>query len=146
MSLRAGGQVRNSGRLRLLLADDHSDVLEETRSLLSREFDVVGTVSDGLSLIKAAEELLPDAVVTDIRMPRLDGIEAARRILRDQLCTTVIALSVYRDRQIVEMALAAGVRGYVLKQTAGEELAGAIRSALNGETFISPEIDLTNRV
>lgn len=132
----------SGGRLRVLLADDHYDVLEETRTLLARDFEVVGAVTDGVSLIRAAEQLQPDLVVTDIRMPNLDGIEASRSLLQRQLCKAVVALSVYRDRQFVDMAFEAGVSGYVLKETAGEELVSAIRAALSGGTFVSPGIDM----
>jgi DNA-binding NarL/FixJ family response regulator len=127
--------------VRLLLADDHPGIIEETRSLLAADFDVIGTASDGIDLIKAAEDLHPDVVVTDIRMPRLSGIEASRRILDRRLCLAIIALSVHRDRQFVDMALEAGMLGYVLKETAGEDLARAIRLALDGKRFISAGID-----
>ena len=133
-------EVQSGPKLRVLLADDHADMLEETRALLARQFEIVGTVWDGVSLIKAAEQLLPDVIVTDIKMPQMDGVEATREILRRRFCQVVIALSVYRERQIVAMALEAGIRGYVLKQTAGEELERAIHIALKGGTFVSPEI------
>lgn len=131
----------SNGKPRLLLADDHRDILEEVSNLLIREFDVIGTVHDGISLIKAAQDLAPDIVVTDIKMPRLSGIEASRRILDLHLCKAVIALTVYKDPQLVRTAFEAGICGYVLKESAGEELIRAVRSALQGRVFVSEGID-----
>jgi DNA-binding NarL/FixJ family response regulator len=127
-------------RVRLLLADDHPDILEEISNLLSPEFDVIGTAADGIELVLSAQELRPDVVVTDIRMPRLSGIEASRRLLDLQLCKAVVVLTMYRSPEFVKMALDAGIGGYVLKETAGEDLVHAIRSALQGRPFISEGI------
>lgn len=127
-------------RVRLILADNHPDVLEETRNLLERDFDVVGTAGNGMELIEAVRQFQPDVVVTDIRMPRMSGIEATRRILDQQLCKAIVALSMYRDPQFVKMAFEAGVNGYVLKERAGEDLARAIQLALDGEQFVSAGI------
>jgi DNA-binding NarL/FixJ family response regulator len=126
---------------RLLLADDHPDILEEIGNLLKRDFDVIGTVRDGISLIEAAQELAPDVVVTDIKMPMLSGIEAGRRILDLQLSKAVIALTMYKDPQLVRTAFDAGICGYVLKESAGEELIRAVNSALQGRAFVSEGID-----
>ena len=125
---------------RLLLADDHPDVLEEIRGLLTSEFDVVGTARDGNSLIEAARSLSPDIVVTDIRMPVLNGIEAGRIILHLDLCKAVVVLTVYKDYQLVQTALEAGIFGYVLKENAGEDLISAIRAALEGRVYVSPAL------
>src|ERR1039457_2908947 len=84
-------------RLRVLLADDHPEMLEEIRSLLARGFEIVGSVGDGQALLSAVEQLRPDAVVSDIKMPQVDGIEAGRRILREGLCADVILLTMCND-------------------------------------------------
>ena len=124
-------------RLRVLLADDHPEMLEEIRSLLAREFEIVGSVGEGQALLSAVEQLRPDAVVCDIKMPLVDGIEAGRRILREGLCAAVILLTMYNDRHLVHSALEAGIRGYVLKVDAGEELALAVATVADGGTYLS---------
>jgi DNA-binding NarL/FixJ family response regulator len=125
---------------RLLLADDNEDVLAETRDLLGTDFEVVGTASDGAALISAALELKPDVVVTDARMPIMNGIEASREILRRELCGVIVLLTVYGDPELVRTAFSAGIRAYVLKIHAGEELIGAVHEALRGRTFVSRDI------
>jgi DNA-binding NarL/FixJ family response regulator len=124
-------------RPRLLLADDHEEFLEEVSRLLAGEFDLVGVARDGAELIERAEKLNPDAVVTDFKMPKLSGILAGRKIVESRVCAAVVLLTIYRDPQLVRDALDAGIRGYVLKDKAGEDLIPAIRLALDGETFVS---------
>jgi DNA-binding NarL/FixJ family response regulator len=127
-------------KLRLLIADDHPDVLEEICKLLAVEFDVIGTVCDGARLVEAARTLSPDIVVTDLNMPGLNGIEAARRIIDLDLCTSVVVLTVHKDSELARTALDAGIRGYVLKQNAGEELIGAVRAAADGKIYVSAAV------
>jgi DNA-binding NarL/FixJ family response regulator len=126
-----------SRRLRLVIADDHPEVRQEIRELLNREFDVLRAVADGAALLAAATELKPDAVVSDIQMPELDGIEAGCRMLQRGLCNAIVVLSVYPDRYLVETAMRAGILGYVLKLDAFEELIPAIHTALRGERYLS---------
>ena len=130
-------QSRAARRIRLLLADDHREVLEEVRGLLERQFEIVGSAGDGQALLSAVEQLRPDAVVSDIKMPLVDGIEAGRRILREGVCAAVILLTMYNDRRLVHSALESGIRGYVLKVDAGEELALAIETVAGGGTYLS---------
>ncbi|MDQ2773432.1 MAG: response regulator transcription factor [Acidobacteriota bacterium] len=127
-------------KLRLLLADDHPDVLEEIRTLLAVEFDVIGTVGDGAGLVEAARTLSPDIVVTDLNMPSLNGIEAARRVLDLDLCRAVVVLTVHKDSELARTALDAGIRGYVLKENAGEELIGAVKAAADGRIYVSAAV------
>lgn len=129
-----------SRKPRLLLADDHEGVLRETHDLLKSEFNVVGTARNGNALIDAAAKLKPDVVVTDIAMPHLNGIDASREILRRKLCGVIVLLTVSADAPVVKTALEAGIRAYVLKLNAGEELIPAIRAALQGDTFVSSGI------
>lgn len=124
-------------RPRLLLADDHEEFLEEVSRLLAGEFDLVGVARDGAELLERARKLNPDAVVTDFRMPKLSGILAGRKLVESHVCVVVVLLTIYRDPQLAHDALDAGIRGYVLKDKAGEDLIPAIRRALNGETFVS---------
>jgi len=127
-------------RPRLLLADDHAIVIDGLRRLLEPEFDLIGTVGDGEALLKAAEKLRPDVIVTDVSMPVLDGIEAARRLRKSGSCAKLIFLTMYTDVQVATEALHAGASGYVLKHSATDVLSHAIWEALKGRLFISPRI------
>jgi len=124
-------------RPRIVLADDHEDLLHEMYELLAPEFEVLRSVREGAALIEAALELRPDVVVSDINMPGLNGIDAARQIRKRGACDRVILLTVYREPQLVRSALEAGIQGYVLKLDAGEELIAAVRSVLAGNTYLS---------
>jgi len=98
-------------RPRLLLADDHEDVLREVTALLRVEFEVVGVARDGAALMDIAAHLNPDVVVTDFRMPGLSGIDVGGRLLERGLCKAVVLLTIYGDQQLVDGALLAGIRG-----------------------------------
>jgi DNA-binding NarL/FixJ family response regulator len=128
---------RENKRYRLVLADDHPDVRQEIRQLLDPEFEVVRAVGDGAALVAAISELHPDAVVSDIQMPELDGIEAGALALGRGICQAIVVLSMYSDRHLVRTALAAGIRAYVLKLDACDELIPAIYAALRGECYLS---------
>ena len=127
-------------RIRVLIADDHEGVLDDIRGLLEPEFDVVGAVGDGQSLISAADAFQPDVIVTDISMPRLNGIEAARLIIQKNPASRIILLTVYKDSALLEQGLSAGALGYVSKLKADEELSLAIHSALDDKRFVSSEV------
>lgn len=124
-------------RPRLLLADDHEEFLEEVSRLLQGDFELVGVARDGAELIERAEKLNPDAIVTDFKMPKLTGIVAGRRLVETRTCAAIVLVTMYHDPQLVRDALDAGIRGYVLKDRAGEDLIPAIFKALDGETFVS---------
>ena len=115
--------------IRVLLADDHASVRDGLRALLdeSPDIKVVDVAADGLETVRKVRELKPDLVVMDISMPRLGGIEATRRVLRDSPGTRVLILSQYDDADYVLDALWAGASGYLLKRDAGAELADGIR-------------------
>jgi CheY-like chemotaxis protein len=124
-------------RNRIVLADDHLDLLHEVRALLIPSFEILQSVTDGLALIDAVRAAKPDVVIADIRMPRINGIEACRRIIQQGLCDAAILLTMYNDQQFVREALEAGIRGYVLKLDAGEELIPAVNSVLRGSRYLS---------
>lgn len=128
-------------RPRVLLADDHRLMAEGLRALLSPEFDLVGVVEDGLALLEAAGRLAPDVVVTDITMPRLGGIEALARLRRERPAVRVVILTMHHDAAYARRAMALGASGYVLKHAAPEELVLAIREALAGRSFVTPEVN-----
>jgi len=124
-------------RFSVVMADDHHGTREEVCRLLDCEFDVLRAVSDGVRLLEAAAELHPDAIVTDVRMPRLTGIQAAAQLLARGLASAVVALSVYADAHLLNEALEVGILGYVLKVDAAEELIPAVYAALRGEAYLS---------
>jgi len=127
-------------RPRVLLADDHRVVGEGLRGLLDPHFEVVGIVSDGRELVSAAKKLDPDAVVLDISMPSLNGIEAARQLRRANCRAKVIFLTMHAEVSYAVLGLDAGASGYLLKHSASSELITAIREALQGGTYITPQI------
>lgn len=124
--------------VRILLADDHEPTLERIRRLLEPEFEIVGAVGDGETLLCSARDLTPDVVVVDVSMPGMSGIEAARRLRQDLPSVKVVFLSNHSEWAVVSAALAAGACGYVVKLWAAEELAPAIHDALGERCFVSP--------
>jgi DNA-binding NarL/FixJ family response regulator len=125
---------------RVLLADDHTIVLQGLIGLLRDTFDLVGTASDGLELVEQARALRPDVIVADVSMPLLNGIEACRK-LRDQgVDAKVVFLTMHSDAVYATRALDAGATGYVLKHAASEELVAAIHAALRDERFLSAQL------
>ncbi len=130
---------------RVVLADDHADVLQETQMLLEPEFRVVCSAQEGATLLQAVLESKPDGVIADVQMPGLDGIDAGREIVRLGLCDAVIMLSAYNDPELIQRALNAGIRGYVLKEDAGEELIPALRAVLAGGSYLSRGVRIARR-
>src|SRR6266498_2324189 len=130
--------------LRILLADDHQVVRQGLRALLEREhFHVVGEASDGHDAIKQARALRPDVPVPDVGMPELNGLDAAREIVRSAPSTRTILLTVHTEDGYVMTALRAGIKGYVLKSQAAADLVRAIREVSRGMTYLSPGISQT---
>ena len=127
-------------RPRVLLADDHLLVAEALKSLLTPEFDLVGVVEDGRELIEAAQTLQPDVIVADITMPHLNGIDALVRLRQGGDRTPVVFLTMHRDATFARRALDAGASGFVLKHSASVELIAAIRAALQGKTYLTPQL------
>jgi DNA-binding NarL/FixJ family response regulator len=128
-------------RLRLLMADDHTLVLEGIRKLLEPDFDLLDTAEDGHALLRAAEKWHPDVVLMDISMPSLNGIETCRQLTKSMPSVKVIFLTMHADVVYVEEALRAGGSGYLLKRSAASELTGAIHQVMDGHTYVTPLID-----
>jgi len=124
-------------RPRLVIADDHEDVLREVSALLNEQFEIVGVARDGATLIEIAADLNPDVVITDFKMPGLSGIKAGSTLLERGLCKAVVLLTMYADQQLVNGAMQAGILGFVLKVKAGEDLIPAINAALRGRPYAS---------
>lgn len=129
-----------SSRPRVLLADDHRLVAEALKSLLAPDFDLVGVVEDGRELVQKARELRPDVIVADIGMPQLNGIDALIRLRKNGDQTPVVFLTMHRDASFARRALDAGASGFVLKHSASTELITAIRAALSGRTYLTPQL------
>jgi DNA-binding NarL/FixJ family response regulator len=125
---------------KVIIADDHQIVAAGLKGLLEPEFEVVAVVEDGRALLEAAASLQPDVVVADIEMPHVNGIEATSRLTREQPGIKVVILTMHREEAYARRALASGAAGYVLKVAAPAELVLAIRAALAGKTFVSPEL------
>src|SRR5262245_41843607 len=125
---------------RVLLADDHAMVTEALKRILSTEFEVIGTVQDGLSLLRAAAELSPDVVVADISMPEMDGFSALQKLKSKSPEVKVILISMFQEPTFVSIALESGASGFVLKHTAYAELVPAVRAAIEGKTYHSPSL------
>jgi DNA-binding NarL/FixJ family response regulator len=131
---------RPVGHSRLLLADDHDLLLEAFRRLLEPEFTVLRGVTNGEALVDAALHLRPDAVLCDIAMPRLSGLQAARRIHDRLPAIRLIFLTMYDDPELAAEAFRAGASAYVLKSSPAQDLLLAIRTALSGGTYLSPTL------
>ena len=125
-------------RTRVLLADDHTLLLEAFKRLLEPEFEVVAAVADGRALLEAVRTVKPDVIVLDIAMPLLNGLEAARQLQRMLTCPKLIFLTMNPDPDMAAEALRAGASGYLLKTSAASELTKAIRDALRGLKYITP--------
>lgn len=128
------------GKIRVLLADDHAILRDGLQSLLAEHeaIEVVGQASDGLEAIRQARDLQPDVVVMDIGMPRVNGLEATGRILKECPECRVLILSQHDDSDHVLDALSAGAVGYLLKRAAGTELADAIQAIWQGGVVLDP--------
>lgn len=128
--------------IRLLIADDHKLMREGLRALLDGESDieVIGEAGNGRTIVKMVEDLSPDVVLMDISMPQLNGIEATHQIKDLSGSTRVIALSMHADRLFVQGVLKAGAAGYLLKDSAFDDLAQAVRAIFNGKMYLSPGV------
>jgi DNA-binding NarL/FixJ family response regulator len=126
--------------IRVLLADDHGVIRDGLGRLISslEDIELVGTAADGVEAVALAAELAPDVVLMDLDMPRLDGIEATRRVLADHPDTAVLVLTSFSDRPRILGAIEAGACGYLLKDVAADDVAEGIRAAARGESPIDP--------
>ncbi len=127
-------------RRRVLLADDHTLLLEAFEKLLEPEYTVVGAVSDGRALLSAAAELKPDVIVLDIAMPLLNGLDAARQLKKTMPAIKLIFLTMNEDPNVANEAFRAGASGYLLKTSAASELSKAIKEVLCGRSYVTPVI------
>jgi DNA-binding NarL/FixJ family response regulator len=129
-------------KISVLLADDHTVVRQGLRVLLEVEADiqVVGEAETGRQAVQMVKKLKPDVIVLDVAMPVLNGLEATRQIAREAHSTKVLILSSYSDDEYVQQLIEAGAIGYLVKQTAANDLLKAIREAVKGNAYFSPSI------
>ena len=125
---------------RVVLADDHTLLIQACQKLLEPDFEVVGIFSDGRALLQAAPDLKPHAVVLDIGMPLLNGLDAARQLKKMIPGVRVIFLTMHEDPDLAAEAIKTGASGYLLKTSAASELVKAIHEALRGRVFITPSV------
>ena len=128
--------------MRVLLADDHAIVRRGLRSLIESqpELKVVAEAADGLEALRLSEEHQPDAIILDVAMPKLNGIEVAERVQKQARPPSVIILSMHADESYIIRALAAGARAYLLKDATDEDLLPALRAVASGKPFFSPTV------
>ena len=125
-------------RARILLADDHTVVLDAFKKLLEPAYDVVGTAADGHALVAAAETLKPDLIILDVAMPNLNGLDACERVRQRLPGAKIIFLTMTHDRDTAAEAIRRGASGYVLKSAPSLELFEAISEVLRGKTYVTP--------
>ncbi len=128
--------------LRVLLADDNETVLQSVQRILEAEFEIVGVVKDGQSLVGAAQKLKPDVMIVDVFMPGMSGIEAAKQLKKRHVKGRIIFLTVLRNPSLADEARTIGAMGYVLKSSADRDLVLAIQEAVAGRFFLSSGLSL----
>jgi NarL family two-component system response regulator YdfI len=128
--------------IRILIADDHLIVREGLRLIMDTEpgFELVGEASDGAEAVELAGELQPDVILMDLRMPRVDGLTAIKRLQVDQPQSAIVILTTFNEDELMRQGLQAGARGYLLKDTDRKTLFNTIRAAARGETLLQPEV------
>ena len=125
---------------RILIADDHTLVAEACRKLLESEYDVVGTVSNGRALVRAAAELKPHLIIVDVAMPLLNGLDAGQQVKEFLPSVKLVFLTMNHDADLAAEAFRRGASGYLLKTCAASELTIAVREVLKGKSYLSPTI------
>jgi len=125
-------------RPRIILADDHTLVLDALKNLIEPEFDVVGTFSDGISLVEGAVELKPNVIVLDVGMPKMNGLNAGERLKQTMPLVKLVYLTMNQDPDIAGEAFRLGASAYVLKNSAAKELLQAIREVVRGGYYVTP--------
>src|SRR5271167_3282670 len=126
-----------TNRSRILIADDHNLVAELCKRLLETEFSVIGVVSDGRALVRAARELKPDVVVLDIAMPILNGLDAGRQLKEMLPAVKLVYLTMNPDVEVAAEAFRRGASGYLLKTCAAADIVSAVRDVLRGKSYMS---------
>jgi DNA-binding NarL/FixJ family response regulator len=136
------GAVIMSPKYRIVIAEDHTILREGLRSLLSSspDLEIVGEAGDGREAVRCVEKLKPDLILTDLSMPRMNGMEAIREIKKQSPKTKILVLTVHKTEEYILATLKAGADGYLLKDSTHHELMMGVKNVLNGKHYISPEI------
>jgi len=131
-----------SQKVRIVIAEDHTILREGLRSLLSSHpsFEIVGEAEDGREAIRCVEKFKPDLILTDLSMPKMNGMEAIKEIKRESPATKVLVLTVHKAEEYILATFRAGADGYILKDSTHSELVMAVKKVLDGKRYISPEI------
>ena len=137
----SGNRARQLNRARVLLADDHHELLNRVTSVLSADFDVVGSARNGHELISQADALVPDVIIVDVSMPLLNGIDAVQQLLTSGSTAKFIFLTLHEDATLVRACFAAGAMGYVVKKRILIDLVVAVQEVLAGRRFVSPPLN-----
>lgn len=127
-------------RRRVVLAEDHASMAAELRALLAEEYDVVAVARDGEALVAMATSMTPDAIVCDIGLPLVSGLDAAERLLHSKSTDCIVIVTITLDASCVARALGMGVRAYVAKADAGEELLPAMHAAFGRRIYLSASV------
>jgi DNA-binding NarL/FixJ family response regulator len=131
-----------SQKVRIVIAEDHTILREGLRSLLSSDpnFEIIGEAEDGREAIRCVEKLKPDLILTDLSMPRMNGMEAIKEIRRISPVTKILVLTVHKAEEYILATFRSGADGYLLKDSTHAELVMAVKKVLSGKRYISPEI------
>lgn len=137
-----GGKKLMDAKYKIVIAEDHTILREGLRSLLSShsEFEIVGEAGDGREAIRCVQKYKPDLILTDLSMPRMDGMEAIREIKKRSPKTKILVLTVHKAEEYILATLKAGANGYLLKDSTRTELLMAAKKVLSGKPYISPDI------
>jgi DNA-binding NarL/FixJ family response regulator len=125
---------------RIVLADDHTLLLQACAKMLEAEFEIPATFQDGRALLKAVPSIKPDAIILDVGMPLLNGLDAAKQLKTILPSAKIIFLTMYEDPGLAAEAIRAGASGFLLKTSAASELVKAIHEALKGRVYVTPAI------
>jgi DNA-binding NarL/FixJ family response regulator len=131
-------------RARIVVADDNKEIRDKAALLLEPEFEVVEMVEDGEALVLAVFQMRPDVCVTDISMPKINGIEVAARLKREGFESKILFLTIHEDPDFIRAALDAGAAGYVVKSRMATDLCAAVKGVINGQMFVSPTTTFIN--
>jgi len=132
--------LQHRGRVKILIADDHTLVAEACAKLLEPEFEVLTTVRDGKALLEAAAQLKPDVIVADIAMPLMNGLDACEQIKKQVKSIKIIYLTMNQDKDLAAEAFRRGASGYLLKTSAFAELTQAVHAVIKNKSYVSPLI------